>query len=87
MNRQIIGVVIYRALKIRKNLLQCNKYCVITIPIYPVPKYLYPGLNFIQVGAKKQYIYRYCFLKTFSILSRLNVTYYKFRHIIMSVCQ
>jgi len=33
-------IIIRRSLKIQKNLLQCNKYCVITIPIYPVPKYL-----------------------------------------------
>jgi len=62
MNRQIIGVVIYKSFKIWKNLLQCNKYCVITTPIYPIPKYL-SRIKFYTSWCKKAiYIYRYCFL-------------------------
>jgi len=36
MNRQLLLSIDFSRYE---NLLQCNKYCVITIPIYPIPKY------------------------------------------------
>jgi len=64
MNRQIIGVVIYRSLRYEKICYSVTNIVLLLFLSILFP-YIYPGLNFIQVGAKKQYIYRYCFLIDF----------------------
>jgi len=57
-NKEIIKIVIYKFEDMEKCLLQCNKYMLLLL-LFPsiLSINIHPGLNFIQVSAKKQYIY------------------------------
>jgi len=64
-NKEITEIVICKSEDIEKCLLQCNKYMLLLL-LFPsiLSLNIHPGLNFIQVSAKKLYIYIYIYTHT-----------------------